>query len=152
MKATEIPFWRDRRVIQITGQVLVLAIVIAAIALLGNNLVNNFRRLNYTFGFDFLSRAASFGIGNPPISYSLTDPYTRALLIGLINSLIVMFFGIIIALLLGITVGIGRLSDNWLVRQLATLYVEILRNTPLLLQLFFGILLFFSDCRESSDL
>ncbi|MGV2827794.1 amino acid ABC transporter permease [Myxosarcina sp. GI1(2024)] len=137
MKATEIPFWRDRRVIQITGQVLVLAIVIAAIALLGNNLVNNFRRLNYTFGFDFLSRAASFGIGNPPISYSLTDPYTRALLIGLINSLIVMFFGIIIALLLGITVGIGRLSDNWLVRQLATLYVEILRNTPLLLQLFF---------------
>ncbi len=132
-----IPFWRDSRVLRIFGQVVVLAIVIAAIAFLGNNLVNNFRRLNLTFGFDFLSRPASFGIGNPPISYRPTDPYTRAILVGLINSLRVMFFGIILATILGVTVGIGRLSDNWLVRQLATVYVEVLRNTPLLLQLFF---------------
>ncbi|WP_036476793.1 amino acid ABC transporter permease [Myxosarcina sp. GI1] len=137
MTAKKIPFWRDRQIIQIAGQILVLVLVIAAIAYLGNNLVNSFQRLNLTFGFGFLSRSASFGIGNPPISYSPTDPYTRAILVGLINSLIVMFFGIIIALLLGITIGIGRLSDNWLVRQLATVYVETLRNTPLLLQLFF---------------
>ncbi len=137
MTAKKIPFWRDRQIIQVAGQILVLALVIAAIAYLGNNLVNSFQRLNLTFGFDFLSRPASFGIGNPPIRYSPTDPYTRAILVGLINSLIVMFFGIIIALVLGITVGIGRLSDNWLVRQLATIYVETLRNTPLLLQLFF---------------
>ena len=132
-----IPFWRDSRVLRIFGQVVVLAIVIAAIAFLGNNLVNNFRRLNLTFGFDFLSRPASFGIGNPPFSYRPTDPYTRAILVGLINSLRVMFFGIILATIVGVTVGIGRLSDNWLVRQLATVYVEVLRNTPLLLQLFF---------------
>ena len=133
----KVPFWRDSRVIKLVGQAVVLAIVVIAIAFLVNNLVNNFQRLNLTFGFDFLDRSTSFGIANPPIKFNPTDPYTRALLIGLLNSLRVMFFGIIIATILGITVGIARLSDNWLVRNLAFAYVEILRNTPLLLQLFF---------------
>ena len=136
-QSEKVPFWRDSRVIKIIGQALILAVVVAAIAFLGNNLVNNFRRLNLTFGFDFLSRSSSFGIAKPPIEYRPTDPYTRALLVGLLNSLRVMFFGIIIASVLGISVGIGRLADNWLVRKLAGAYVEILRNTPLLLQLFF---------------
>ncbi|MBE9043004.1 ABC transporter permease subunit [Pleurocapsales cyanobacterium LEGE 10410] len=137
MQDEKVPLWRDSRVIKIVGQAVVLAMVIAAIAFLGNNLVNNFQRLNLTFGFNFLDRSTSFGISNPPIEFSPTDPYIRALLIGLLNSLRVMFFGIIIATILGITVGISRLSDNWLVRNLAFAYVEILRNTPLLLQLFF---------------
>ena len=132
-----IPFWRDSRVLKIVGQLLVLSLVVTAIAFLGHNLINNFRRLNLTFGFNFLSRPASFGIGNPPISYRPTDQYIRAILVGLINSLRVMFFGIILATIIGVTVGISRLSNNWLIRQLARLYVEILRNTPLLLQLFF---------------
>ena len=136
-QSEKVPLWRDSRVIKIVGQGLVLVIVIAAIAFFASNLVNNFRRLNLTFGFDFLDRAASFGIANPPIAYRPTDPYIRALLIGLLNSLRVMFFGIIFASVLGISVGIGRLSDNWLVRKLAGIYVEVLRNTPLLLQLFF---------------
>ena len=109
----KIPFWRDSRIIKIAGQLLVLALVVLLFVWLGTNLVNNLQRLNLTFGFDFLDRAASFGIANPPIDYSPTDPYLRALLIGLLNSLRVMFFGIIIAATLGITVGIGRLSDNW---------------------------------------
>ena len=136
-QSEKVPLWRDSRVIKIVGQGLVLIIAIAAIAFFASNLVNNFRRLNLTFGFDFLDRAASFGIANPPIAYRPTDPYIRALLIGLLNSLRVMFFGIIFASILGISVGIGRLSDNWLVRKLAGIYVEVLRNTPLLLQLFF---------------
>ena len=136
-QSPRVPFWRDSRVVKIIGQVVVLAIVIGAIAFLGINLVNNFRRLNLTFGYNFLSRPASFGIANPPISYRPTDPYTRALLIGILNSLRVMFFGIIFATIIGITIGIGRLSDNWLVRKLAGVYVEVIRNTPLLLQLFF---------------
>ena len=136
-QSEKVPFWRNSRVIKIVGQGLVLVIVLAAIAFFASNLVNNFRRLNLTFGFDFLDRAASFGIANPPIAYRPTDPYIRALLIGLLNSLRVMFFGIIFASVLGISVGIGRLSDNWLVRKLAGIYVEVLRNTPLLLQLFF---------------
>ena len=134
---SKIPFWRDSRFIKIVGQAIVLAIVISAIAFFGNNLVNNFQRLNLTFGYNFISRPASFGIANPPISYRPTDPYIRALFIGLLNSVRVMFFGIIFASIIGISVGIGRLSNNWLVRKLAGVYVEVLRNTPLLLQLFF---------------
>ena len=133
----KIPFWRDSRVLNILGQIAVLMIVITVIAILGNNLVTNFRRLGFSFGFDFISRPTSFGISNPPIDYDPTDPYIRAILVGVINSIKVMFFGIIIATILGITIGIGRLSDNWLVCKIATVYVETLRNTPLLLQLFF---------------
>lgn len=133
----QVPWWRNRRILAIIGQVLVLGLVIVAIAWMGNNLLNNLQRLNLSFGFDFLDRTASFAIANPPISYQPTDPYLRALLVGLLNSLRIMFFGIIIASILGISVGIGRLSDNWLVSKLAGAYVEILRNTPLLLQLFF---------------
>ncbi len=133
----KIPFWRDSRVLRIVGQIVALLIVLTIIFFLGNNLVNNFQRLGLNFGFNFLDRSASFGIANPPIAYSSNDPYLKAILVGLINSLRVMFFGIIIALFLGIIVGISRLSDNWLLRQLATIYVETLRNTPLLLQLFF---------------
>ena len=136
-QSERVPFWRDSRVVKIIGQMIILAIVISAIAFFGNNLVNNFRRLNLTFGYNFLSRPASFGIANSPIAYRPTDPYTRVLLIGLLNSLRVMSFGIIFATIIGITVGIGRLSDNWLVRKLAGIYVEVIRNTPLLLQLFF---------------
>lgn len=136
-ESDKIPWWRNISVWQIVGQVIVLAIVIVAIVIMGNNLASNFRRLNLSFGFNFLDRAAGFGIGNPPVDYRPTDPYTRAILVGIVNSVRVMFWGIIIATVLGVTVGIARLSDNWLVRKLATIYVEILRNTPLLLQLFF---------------
>jgi general L-amino acid transport system permease protein len=114
-----------------------LVIVISAIAFLGNNLVNSLERLNLTFGFNFLSRSASFSIAHPPIPYYTTDSYARALLVGLLNSLRVMFFGIIDASILGLCIGIGRLSNNWLIRKLAGVYVEVIRNTPLLLQLFF---------------
>lgn len=133
----KIPFWRDSRILSIIAQVIVVAVVVIIFIFLGNNLVNNFRRLGLNFGFDFLTRAASFDIANPPFEFSPTDPYFKAILVGLINSLKVMFFGIILATILGITVGVGRLSDNWLVRKLAAIYVETLRNTPLLLQLFF---------------
>ncbi|VEP16860.1 putative amino-acid ABC transporter permease protein YhdX [Hyella patelloides LEGE 07179] len=138
MSQTEkIPFWRDSRILNIIAQVVILTMVISIFIFFGNNLVNNFRRLGLTFGFNFLTRSASFAIANPPFEYSPSDPYFKAILVGLINSLKVMFFGIIIATILGITVGLGRLSNNWLVRKLATIYVETLRNTPLLLQLFF---------------
>ena len=133
----KIPFWRNSRILTVIAQVAILAIVIAIFFFFGNNLASNFRRLGLNFGFEFLTRNASFDIANPPIEYSPTDPYFKAILVGLVNSLQVMFFGIIIATILGITVGIGRLSNNWLVRKLATIYVETLRNTPLLLQLFF---------------
>ncbi|MEM7762005.1 MAG: ABC transporter permease subunit [Cyanobacteria bacterium P01_A01_bin.40] len=136
-QSDKVPWWRDRRTFEIVGQGLVLGIVIATITWMGQNLITNLQRLNLGFGFDFLSRSASFGIANPPIKFLPTDSYLRALVVGLLNSLRVTFFGIIIATILGVTIGISKLSDNWLVSKLASAYVEVLRNTPLLLQLFF---------------
>lgn len=136
----KIPFWRDSRFLNLLGQIVVILIVVGILLFLGNNLVNNFQRLRLRFGFEFIfdvRRPAGFSIGNAPISYKPTDPIIQALLVGLINSLRVMISGIILATILGIIVGLGRLSTNWLVRQIATVYVEIFRNTPLLLQLFF---------------
>ncbi len=136
----KIPFWRDTRIITIAIQVIAVLAVLAVFFFLGSNLANNFRRLGLSFGFGFLfdaGRPASFRIGDSLIPYQSTDTYSRAILVGLLNSLRVMVSGIFLAALLGITIGIGRLSDNWLIRKLAAIYVEILRNTPLLLQLFF---------------
>lgn len=130
-------WWRDSRFIKIIGQIVVLATVIMAIAGLGNNLINNYQQLNLTFGYNFLARPASFDIANAPINYNSTNSYLQALLVGLLNSLQVMFFGIIFASIIGVSVGIARLSTNWLVSKLSAVYVEVLRNTPLLLQLFF---------------
>lgn len=133
----KVPWWRDSRFLKIIGQIVVLATVIMAIAGLGNNLINNYQQLNLTFGYNFLARPASFDIANAPINYNSTNSYLQALLVGLLNSLQVMFFGIIFASIIGVSVGIARLSKNWLVSKLSAVYVEVLRNTPLLLQLFF---------------
>ncbi|OKH22412.1 amino acid ABC transporter permease [Hydrococcus rivularis NIES-593] len=136
----KIPFWRDDRFLKILVQVVIVFIVVTIFVIAGNNLARNFRRRGLDFSLAFLldaNRPASFKIGDSLIPYSPTDPYFRALLVGLLNSLRVMVSGIILAAILGITVGIGRLSDNWLVRKIAAVYVETFRNTPLLLQLFF---------------
>lgn len=135
-----IPLWRDERVLKIIGQVAVVVILAALISWLANNLVQNYQSRNLSFGFEFLidqNRPASFGIGDTPIPYSPTNTFGRAILVGLLNSLRVMIVGIILATIIGIIAGIARLADNWLVRQISTVYVEIFRNTPLLLQLFF---------------
>lgn len=119
------------------GQGIVLVLLLAFLGWLGLNLVHNLQRLHIRLGFRFLQSQASFAIAESPIPYQPQDPYARALLVGLLNSLRVMILGIICATVLGVTIGIARLSTNWLVRQLALLYVEVFRNTPLLLQLFF---------------
>ncbi len=88
------------------------------------------------FGFTFLGRTAGFDISESPIPYTSTDTYGTAFLVGLLNTLFVSFIGIILATILGVIVGIARLSPNWLVRRIASGYVELIRNTPLLVQLF----------------
>lgn len=128
---------RDDRFWKIAGQAIALISVIVIIAILWDNLTANYSQLGITFGFDFLNSQASFDIGEKVIDYSPENSYRQAYLVGLVNSLRVMGIGIIVATIAGLTVGIARLSDNWLLRTLAGLYVEIIRNTPLLLQLFF---------------
>lgn len=137
MDEQKIPLWRDERFLKIIGQILVLVIVLVIFAIIANNVSVNFRKLGLNFGFNFLNNPASFGIGDAAIPYTSTDSFGRAFLVGLVNTLRVIILGIILATILGIVVGIARLSDNWLVRQLAGIYVELFRNTPLLLQLFF---------------
>ena len=136
----KIPLWRDSRFLKTLFQILVVLILGLVILTLGHNLVNNFKRLGLNFGFFFLidsDRTASFSISDSLIPYSSTDSYGRAILVGLLNSLRVMISGITLAFIVGITVGLGRLSNNWLVHKIASIYVETIRNTPLLLQLFF---------------
>lgn len=106
-------------------------------AYLGYNLHRNLQTKNIPFGFGFLTSQAGFDIADTLIPFQRSDSYARALLVGLLNSLQVMVVGIVLATIVGIGAGIARLSDNWLVRQLALAYVEAFRNTPLLLQLFF---------------
>ncbi|MDZ8077829.1 MAG: ABC transporter permease subunit [Nostoc sp. DcaGUA01] len=124
-------FWR------IAGQFIAVFLTALVVVILWQNLNRNLQQLGIQFGFDFLNQQASFEIGEKPINYNPTDTYTQALWVGLINSLRVAIAGIFLTTIVGITAGIARLSENWLVRNITMVYVEIFRNTPLLLQLLF---------------
>ncbi|MBW4510955.1 MAG: ABC transporter permease subunit [Scytonematopsis contorta HA4267-MV1] len=131
------PLWRDKRFWDIASQVIAVIIAVVVVMILWTNLNRNLRQLGIQFGFDFLRQQASFDIGETLIPYKASDSYIQALWVGLINSLRVAVVGIILTTILGITAGIARLSDNWLVRNISMVYVEVFRNTPLLLQLLF---------------
>jgi general L-amino acid transport system permease protein len=139
----KIPLWRDVRFWRWTGQGLAVLLIVLVAAFLWGNLSRNLEDKGIELGFDFLRSQASFEIGEKPINYSPADSYSLALLVGLLNSLQVMISGIILTTIVGITVGVARLSDNWLVRNLALVYVETFRNTPLLVQLLFWYLAVF---------
>jgi general L-amino acid transport system permease protein len=129
-------FWRDVRVLRVVAQIafLVVIVIIGKAAL--DNMQAGLARLRITFGFSFLQQTAGFGIGEG-LSYSPTDSYAYAFWVGIVNTLRVILVGIPLATILGALAGIARLSRNWLLSRLATVYVETFRNIPLLLQLFF---------------
>ena len=102
-----------------------------------NNVAENLRRQNIASGFDFLDRTSGFDIAQSLIPYSNVSTYGTAFWVGLLNTLLVAALGIVLATIIGFVVGIARLSSNWVVARLATAYVEIIRNLPLLLQLMF---------------
>ena len=89
------------------------------------------------FGFGFLKQEASFDIQFSLIDYDGSKSYARAYLVGLLNTLLVSFIGIILCTILGIIIGVARLSPNYLINRTASFYVEFFRNIPLLLQIFF---------------
>ncbi len=131
------PIWNDPRYRALFFQVLVLALVIAGGVFLVNNTLANLARQGIASGFDFLGRTAGFSISMSLIEYAEENSYFRAFLVGLLNTLLVAGIGVVIATIIGFTVGIARLSQNWLIAKLAAVYIETLRNIPLLLQLFF---------------
>ncbi|MGF1494608.1 MAG: amino acid ABC transporter permease [Microcoleaceae cyanobacterium] len=134
----KVPLWRDDRFWKVIIQVIVVVAVIAFVSLLINTLPLNLKKTGGTLSnFGFLDSTAGFSISESLIPYSPTDPYARVLLAGLLNSLRVIVAGIILTTLLGSAAGIAYFSDNWLLRKISVVYVEIVRNTPLLLQLLF---------------
>lgn len=132
-----VPIWRDTQKRNILIQLGFFLLVIGSSWWFYNNIHHNLEKQAISTGFGFLSNTASFEIGESPIKYSSTDSYGRALFVGLLNTLKVSLVGMLIAVIIGIFVGIFRLSSNWLLSKLASIFVETLRNVPMLLQLFF---------------
>lgn len=161
-KKDSIPFWRDGRVIGVLGQIVFVILVLLGTAWLFGNINDNISTLgsfrcpdgteSFSCGFNFLGIDAQFDIAESMISYDPSNTYARALAVGALNTLKVSVFGIFFATLLGTFAGIARLSNNWLVSNLAKWYVDFFRNTPLLLQLFFiyfGVFLLFPGIKEA---
>ena len=122
-------------------QVLVVGLAIAVIAFLWSNTVHNLSARRISTGFAFLGREAGMPISDTILAYSPKDTYLWAFVVGIANTLRVAVIGIVLATILGTLVGISRLSANWLLSRLAAVYVEVLRDIPLLLQLLFWYVL-----------
>ena len=149
---TAVPFWRDVRVLGIITQAVVLGIVLLVGLWLLNNMITSMDARGLTPDFTFLRVTSGVEISEKLIPYEPSDTYARALLIGLLNTIMVGIVGIFLATVLGLIIGIARLSKNWLVNKLALGYVELFRNTPLLLQLlviYFVVFLQFPAIREA---
>ena len=133
------PVWNDPVYRALFFQALVLAGVIAVAVFLVNNTLNNLARQGIASGFGFLDRTAGFSIGETHfgVQYREENTYGRTFLVGLANTIWVSMWGIVLATILGFIIGVLRLSTNWLVSRLAMTYIELLRNLPLLLQIFF---------------
>ena len=123
----------DTRFRSYTIQIVVLILFLAALGWLVNNTVQNLAAKDRTFDFGFLFNRAGYDINPHLINYTNDDTHGRALLVGLLNTLSVAIFGCIFATILGVAAGVLRLSSNWIVARLMTVYVEITRNVPVLL-------------------
>jgi general L-amino acid transport system permease protein len=129
--------WGDERVRGIVWQVLVVGVVLSIVWWLWSNTAHNLEVRRIATGFGFLTREAGLPIGESLIPYEPTDSYLRALTVGVLNTLKVAIIGIVLATILGTAIGIARLSSNWLLSKLAGVYIEVIRDLPLLLQLLF---------------
>ncbi|PAU77502.1 amino acid ABC transporter permease [Halomonas salipaludis] len=131
------PFWRDPAKRALIFQALLVAAVVAALLYIIGNTQDNLSARGITTGFGFLNNTAGFGIVQSLVDYSSQSTYGRTFLVGLLNTLLVGGLGVLAATIIGFIVGIARLSPNWLIARLANAYIEIFRNIPLLLQIFF---------------
>lgn len=127
----------DPRVRAWLFQIITIVAVVSMGWYLFHNTQTNLQHRGITSGFDFLERSAGFGIAQHLIDYTESDSYARVFVIGLLNTLLVTVIGVVLATLLGFVIGVARLSPNWIVSKLATVYVEIFRNIPPLLQILF---------------
>jgi general L-amino acid transport system permease protein len=130
----------DPRVRGWLAQALVLALLIVAVVYALYNIAHNLNKAGITTGFAFLDQPAGFDISQTLIPYDSRSSYADAFVVGLLNTLLVSFLGIVFSSILGFFLGIVRLSPNWLVSKMAEAYTEVIRNIPLLLQILFWYL------------
>ncbi len=136
-------------------QAVLLAGVVWFFSYVWGNLTTNMAKQNIRTGFGFLDNTASFEIGFKLIQYDRASTFGEALLVGFLNTMLVSVVGIIFATILGFIIGIARLSSNWIVARLATVYIEVMRNIPLLLQMvfwYFGVLALMPNVKQSIEL
>ena len=127
----------DPRVRAWLFQIITVALVVSLGWYLFHNTQTNLEHRGITSGFSFLERSAGFGIAQQLIDSTESDSYARVFLIGLLNTLLVSGIGVVLATILGFIIGVARLSPNWIISKLATVYVEVFRNIPPLLQILF---------------
>lgn len=119
------------------------------------NTGENLQRQGLPFGFEILTEPAGFSINQTLIEYSESSSYGRVYFVGLLNTLLLAGFGILFATLIGFIIGVARLSNNWVIAKVSYVYIEVIRNIPLLLQIFiwyFGVLRLLPAKREAADL
>ncbi|MEM9140327.1 MAG: ABC transporter permease subunit, partial [Pseudomonadota bacterium] len=127
--------WNDSRYRSSFLQVVALFVTLIALLYLVNNVRGNLADLGKEFGFTFMTTPASYDINQRPIDYTSRDSHARASVIGMMNTLIVAVVGCFLATVIGVLAGVARLSKNWIIRQLMTVYIEVVRNIPVLIQI-----------------
>lgn len=154
----------DIRFLGVIGQILFIALLVYGAVRIGSNFAGNIGKLgeaqfrcddnsfSYRCAYDFMQDNAGFDISDPPLSYDTSDSYWWAFLNGLLNTFRVGLLAVVATTIVGTLAGIARLSDNWLVSNIALAYVEIVRNTPILIQLlliYFAVILALPDVTEA---
>ena len=132
---------KNERFVGLLWQIAVVGIAVVIVGWFWSNAIHNLSVRRISTGFAFLGREAGMPIADSWIAYSPKNTYLRAFLVGLVNTLRVAIIGIVLATVFGTMIGIARLSRNWLLSRLAAVYVEVLRDIPLLLQLLFWYVL-----------
>ncbi|MGB7339192.1 MAG: ABC transporter permease subunit [Phototrophicaceae bacterium] len=135
-------YFSDLRVIRATAQIIFALIIVFSVVFLWNSVYTQLVAINATPNFNFLEDRAGFAINQSPDWYSANSTYGEAFIVGVINTIQVVWLGLVLATLIGVILGVFLLSQNWLIRTISRIYVEILRNTPLLVQLIFWYFVF----------
>ena len=137
--------WRNKETRSVIIQIVTMALLFAFFAYIINNAVLNLQALGKTFSFDFLKEPASYDINQTLIEYTSRSSHARAMLVGILNTALVAFCGVILATILGFVLGVIRLSNNWLASRIVYVFIEFTRNVPVLLHilLIHGIMVHF---------
>ncbi len=127
--------WNDSRYRSTFLQIIALFVFFSMLFLLVDNVRDNLAALGKSFGFDFMAQPSSYDINQHLLDYTSRDSHSRAAIVGILNTLLVAVVGCFLATIFGVLAGVARLSKNWIIRKLMTVYIEVVRNVPVLIQI-----------------